>query len=158
MKLEKWTRPKYYMGANWPEHYVFLSQSRDSDILEQSNFTQGLAALGGESDTVVIVNESHWLCGWVDWIAIHESDTKAIGEAERILDELENYPVLDEWHFSLLEFDAACDAWKYLSIRDRVELLHRYYPHGYDEYAPSVFCARRDEMPELPHLDYLLGH
>lgn len=33
-----------------------------------------LRELGGESETVRVVRESHWAVGWVEWIAIHESD------------------------------------------------------------------------------------
>jgi len=31
--------------------------------------------LGGESETVFVVSENHFLVGRVEWIAIHESDT-----------------------------------------------------------------------------------
>jgi DNA invertase Pin-like site-specific DNA recombinase len=36
-----------------------VGQSRDSDCLEQSNFAVMLHELGGESDTVIVVRESH---------------------------------------------------------------------------------------------------
>ena len=114
MRLQKWQRPAHYFGENWPDYYVFMSQNRDSDALERSNFRSALASIGGETGfeenengeeyaPVKVVRESHFLCGWVEWIAIHESATQAIEKAERILAQLEDYPILDEADFSALE-------------------------------------------------------
>ena len=64
-KLNLWQHPESYYGAAWPDSYVFLSQSRDSDALTRSNFECGLELLGGESDTVQVIRERHWACdGW----------------------------------------------------------------------------------------------
>jgi hypothetical protein len=42
--LKRWTMPRDYFGATWPNHYsAGVGQSRDSDCLEQSNFTVMLA-------------------------------------------------------------------------------------------------------------------
>ena len=65
--LKRWTRPRDYFGAEWSRYYsAGLGQSRDSDCLEQSNFAVMLHELGGESDTVIVVRESHWAVGWVE--------------------------------------------------------------------------------------------
>ena len=78
-RLERWKMPRDYSGAEWPDYYSSgVGRSRDSDCLEESNFHSMLAALGGESDTVQVVRESHWAVGWVEWIAIHESDEAAL--------------------------------------------------------------------------------
>lgn len=108
--LQKWTRPKHYAGADWPEYFVFLDQHRDSDALTRSNFTCGLARLGGESDTVRVVRERHWAVGWIEWIAVHESDTAACKKADDMLSELDAYPVLDEDHFCELEWSESEDS------------------------------------------------
>ena len=77
--LKRWERPKDYFGAEWSRYYsAGVGQSRDSDCLEQSNFAVMLEALGGETETVVVVRESHWAVGWVEWIAIHQSDEQAL--------------------------------------------------------------------------------
>jgi hypothetical protein len=60
---------------------------------------------------VQAVRESHWACGWVEWIAIHESNTGAISEAESMAEEMEGYPVLDETHWSEMEFGEYLQAW-----------------------------------------------
>lgn len=111
-ELRKWTTPDSYMGASWFDYYVGLSQHRDSDVLERSNFAECLDNLGGESETVVVVREGHWLVGWVEWIAIHESDLIAVDSMRKMLDMLESYPVLNEEHFCELENDEAEETWR----------------------------------------------
>lgn len=137
--LQKWTRPDYYSGAVWPEYFVFLAQHRESDALTRSNFTCGLKKLGGESDTVRVVRERHWAVGWVEWIAIHESDTAACEKADAMLADLDAYPVLDENHFSELEWSESVDYWRSLTVRERADLCRAA--------RVSIFAARRDEIP-----------
>jgi hypothetical protein len=139
-KLEQWRHPKNYAGAVWPGYRVFLSQNRDSDALTRSNFERGLALIGGESETVQVVRERHWACGWVEWIGIHEDDAEAIAKAEAILEKLDGYPVLDDDHFSELEWNETCDYWESLSVRERAEYCR--------DAGLSIFAARRDYLPQ----------
>jgi Resolvase, N terminal domain/Helix-turn-helix domain of resolvase len=56
--LKRWSMPSSYFGAEWHSYYsAGVGQSRDSDCLEQSNFAVMLEALGGETETVVVVRE-----------------------------------------------------------------------------------------------------
>lgn len=137
--LKRWTLPSDYMGAHWDDYYVFLGKHRDSDALTRSNFTVGLERLGGESDTVVVVRESHWAVGWVEWIAIHESDAAALTKADAMAGEIDDYPALDEEHWSDLEYTEACDYWARLPVRER---LCYCLEHGL-----SIFAARHDYLP-----------
>jgi hypothetical protein len=98
MKL--WTRPDSYFGAEWPEYYVAYGHHRDSDVLSESNFYSLLRRLGGESETVLVIRESHWAVGWVEWIGIHQSDETAVRIATECLEQLEEYPILDDEDFS----------------------------------------------------------
>ncbi|WMT78832.1 hypothetical protein [Bradyrhizobium sp. Ash2021] len=87
--LRRWTMPANYFGAVWPAYYSSgVGQSRDSDALERSNFECMLKALGGETETVVVVRELHWAVGWVEWIAIHQDDEKALKIADDITGKL----------------------------------------------------------------------
>jgi hypothetical protein len=114
LNLRKWTRPDSYFGASWPDYYSSgFGQSRDSDCLEQSNFATALARLGGETETVVVVRESHWAVGWVGWIAIHESDSAALRIADEMRDRMEEYPVLDEMDWGERETEAANETWRH---------------------------------------------
>jgi hypothetical protein len=137
--IQRWTRPDSYAGANWPEHFIFLRQHRDSDALSRSNFVRGLELIGEESETVLVVRERHWAYGWVEWIAIHESDAQALAKAEAILKALEAYPVVDEDHFSQLEWDEAAEYWAGMSVEERAEYCHNA--------GVSVFAARHAYLP-----------
>lgn len=110
--LTRWTRPDHYFGAVWPEYYGSgIGQTRDSDALTRSNFRSMLVALGGESETVIVVRESRWSCGWVEWIAIHETDATALETANEIAGRLKDYPVVDEEDFYELESEKAEQVW-----------------------------------------------
>jgi len=134
--LSLWTLPDSYMGAQWDDYYVFLSKHRDSLAVTRSNYICGLEAIGGESDTVRCVNEGHWAVGWVEWIAIHKSDAKALELADELEGALSDYPVLNDAHWSELEYSEACEYWESMSVRDRVEYCARA--------GQSIFAARRD--------------
>lgn len=138
--LKRWTMPDSYWGAEWPDYFIFLSQHRDSDALSRSNFECGLEALGGESETVQVVRERHWAVGFVEWIAIHESDERALELAEEILCGLSDYPVLNEEHFYALEYSEAEQYWESMSVRERMDYCERA--------EISIFSARRDYLPE----------
>jgi hypothetical protein len=126
-RLERWKLPRDYFGAEWPEYYsAGVGRSRDSDCLEESNFDAMLAELGGESDTVHVVRESHWAVGWVEWIAIHESDEKSLRAADEQCKRLEDYPVLDEEDYSLREFEECERTWgDCYTVSERIALLRR---------------------------------
>ena len=131
--LKRWTRPECYIGATWEGWYVFLGQHRDSDCLTRSNFQCGFERLkplstdleSEEMPSVQIVSENHWACGWVEWIAIHESNAPAIAEAEAMLESMDGYPVLDETHWSEMEFNEYLEAWKDFGHREFIRELER---------------------------------
>lgn len=145
--LKRWTRPESFfaMDNGWQyssKCFVFLGRHRDSDLITESNFTCALKRLGGESDTVKVVFESHWAVGWVEWIAIHESDVTALQEADAVLDELNDYPILDESHYSELESNAVDECWRDMGMKERAS-----YCRDADI---SIFTARRDYLPNDP--------
>jgi len=150
--LKLWSHPSNYLGATWEGWYCFLAKGRDSDCLERSNFRVGYDAIkdlavdvvDGEDELsgVTINRERHWACGWIEWIAIHYSNTEALEAADDMARRLEQYPILDEEDWSNLEWDEAASYWEGCSISERVEWCQRY--------RVSVFAARRDELPEDP--------
>lgn len=152
--IKRWAMPDSYVGEVWPDYYSSgVGQSRDSDELEQSNFAVMLKRLGGESETVIVVRESHWAVGWVEWIAIHATDQDALAKADAMKEQLEGYPVLDEDDFSNREFESMCQAWERNGMRYRMEMCARA--------GISIFAARRDELPEDDQGilgELLLGH
>jgi len=142
--LKRWTRPDNYIGADWPDYYVFLGRQRESDALTRSNFESGLAAIGGESDTVQIVRESHWAVGWVEWIAIHCDDDTTLDQADKILAALNDYPVVDEDHLTETEQQEADDVWS--SCYDRHDRIAFIRDHSsqfeFQSMAHMVGCVR----------------
>lgn len=111
--LKRWSMPDSYFGETWPDYFsAGTGQHRDSDALTRSNFRCMLRALGGESETVRVIHEGHWAVGWVEWIAIHESDAKALETADEIAATLADYPVLDDEDFSRLEDEEAAEVWR----------------------------------------------
>ena len=135
--LKRWKMPKCYVGATWEGWFVFLWQNRDSDCLTRSNFQCAMERLKPlstdleteEMPSVQIVSENHWAVGWVEWIAIHESNAPAIAEAEAMLEKLEGYPVLNETHWSEMEFNEYLEAWTdsghdyFIKELERAELI-----------------------------------
>ncbi|MCO5082306.1 MAG: hypothetical protein M9955_11695 [Rhizobiaceae bacterium] len=143
--LKRWTRPNCYFGAEWPDYFSSgVGQSRDSDALERSNFACMLRALGGESETVLVIRESHWAVGWIEWIAIHESDEKALAVADDIQHDLQDYPVISDDHFSEIETEDAQEVWtNCFSDRDRIDYIRRHRDHfEFHDYADLIGCAR----------------
>lgn len=143
--LQRWSRPSNYFGAEWPEYYrAGVGQSRDSDDLEASNFAAMLKDLGGESVSVFVVRESHWAVGWVEWIAIHESNEKALGVADANMERLEQYPVLDEDDWSEREDEHANQIWtECYSVEERVKYIREHRSQfEFRDWADMRGCVR----------------
>lgn len=79
---------------------VPVSQNRDSDSMDHSNFRVALRRLGGESATVQVHRFGHWAVGWVENLLIDPRDAEAVLEAARITSDLARYPLLDEQDYT----------------------------------------------------------
>ena len=88
---------------------VLLTQNRDSEAYERSNFRTAVEILGGEGDNVHIDRFGHWACGWVETLSIRR-DTTEYKTAEDIERKLADYPILDESDASDLEYQENTDA------------------------------------------------
>jgi len=93
-----WTMPRHYMGASWDGWFVApCGRSRDSDAIERANWSEQLERLGGEDgERVVVVRESNFLCGWVEWVALAADATDLHAIADDIQAKLDTYPILNE--------------------------------------------------------------
>ena len=125
--LERWQLPQYYSGATWPDYYsAGVGRHRDSDCAEESNFSAMLSLLGGESETVQVVRESHFLVGWVEWIAIHKTDSQALQNADDAVGRLEDYPLMDEGDHSERECEECERVWSdAYNESDRIRYLRK---------------------------------
>ncbi|WP_407156326.1 hypothetical protein [Bradyrhizobium sp. STM 3557] len=145
--LNRWTMPSNYFGEVWPAYYsAGVGQSRDSDALERSNFRSMLKAIGGESETVQVVRESHWAVGWVEWIAIHQDDETALRKADEIKGALEDYPVINEDDWSEEETSEANDVWRdCYSVAERVKYIRDHRSQfEFHDWQDMRACVRGD--------------
>ena len=132
---------------------VPVSQNRDSDPADQSNFATALKMLGGESDSVEVHRFGHWGPGWFEIILV-KPDTSAADEAVKIEARLESYPLLDEDDASAREWGAANDTWaNCYSLRERIRICA--------DREISIFAARRETIPSEDNgaiFERCLGH
>lgn len=143
--LKRWTMPRSYSGKVWPAYYSSgVGQARDSDALERSNFISMLAAIGGESDTVIVVRESHWAVGWVEWIAIQQDDDKALQLADAMQEWLADYPAINEEHLSDLEQEDANELWaNCYSPQERMAYIREHrWQFEFRDMADLLGCVR----------------
>jgi hypothetical protein len=147
IRLGEWSMPDSYFGATREGCYVFLSQHRDSDTLERSNFRSALEAIGGESVSeggARVVREGHWAVGWVEWIAIPFGPSVALAKANEIMEGLEGYPVVDEEDWSELEQDDANEVWsKCYDWHERLEYVRERPDEFYfNSFSGMMSCIR----------------
>lgn len=162
--IGEWTTPDSWAGKPWHGWYVGIARTRDSSLLENSNFEVFLKRLRelpevlvddnvnasmsyrtegedwSEVDSIQVVCESHWACGWIEWVAIHPKNEEALKLADEMMCALYDYPVLDESDWSEREYEAVMEWWDEASIQERVELCK--------EAEVSIFQARSDGPSE----------
>ena len=107
--LKRWTHPDSYIGTEFPEHFIMLGRNRDSNLIDQSNFGAALKMLGGESETVIVHRASHWACGWVEVILIHENDDAHLRIGNDIHKSLAEWPILDDEDHAAREAEAIAE-------------------------------------------------
>ena len=93
--LKKWENQENYFGDDFSNYYCFLGYGEcDYDCLDRSNVDVALERLGGESEGVIKVFFGGF--GGHTQILILETAEDKLNVAETILEELKNYPCLDE--------------------------------------------------------------
>lgn len=115
-----------HSSAYWGErgHWlVVMTKHRDADCLSRSNFRCALQLLGGNgnegakgsqeiNDNLAIEEASHWAVGWLQYLIINPEAKELVAKAERMLEKLEDYPVLSDADFSNLETEEANEVWQ----------------------------------------------
>lgn len=127
--LRDYQRPDSYIGPEYHDWLTFpVSLGRDSDALEKSNFLAAWKALSGKTydatteydeddpeSLLIITRASHWNCGWMEHIRLRSDEylsprdkryiaiKNLISKAEELCEQLNEYPILDEELYSLLE-------------------------------------------------------
>jgi hypothetical protein len=84
---------------------IALSQHRDSDALGRSNWAVITADVLSVSDEdAAIESASHFLVGWVEYLLVRPGSSAA-RRAQEWRDRLDNYPIANEEHYSMLEWN-----------------------------------------------------
>lgn len=132
--LTRWTRPSDWSGTPWDGYYLApVAITRDSGTLDRSNWISQNADLDAHREDVpgedtyspIVVREGHWAVGWIEWVAIHESNESALRAADEIAASLENYPVLDDRAHFQMEWDEYVNAWSSYGCREFIRALSR---------------------------------
>ena len=105
-KMPKWD-DSYYIGKRYDEYYILVSHSRDSKILEESNYQSIKSFCEKNSINFIEIRSNHWAVGWIESIGVREDDYDSIEKCEEILEKLEEYPIFDEEDFSQRESEEA---------------------------------------------------
>lgn len=141
-----------YFGDN-PDWLIACAMNRDSDALGRSNFRcfeQALKTLpevkewSGEYTPVTVERSNHWACGWVDYLIVNPECKSAVALAEQLRESLEDYPVLDEEHFSQVESDEANEVWaNCYDVAERLEYIRKHRSQfEFHDYRDMVACVR----------------
>jgi hypothetical protein len=93
---------------------IFYTHNRDSGLLDQSNADAIAESLEpfteGNDPDVVMESHSHWAVGHVDGFSIRVYRNGAITDAFRtyhdLMEQLDDYPILDEEDYSNREYEA----------------------------------------------------
>ena len=125
---------------------VVVTRSRDSDLIEESNWECALEMLGGENSSVKIHRFGHWACGWWDALCVIQgSEKEEIGR--EIVESIENYPLLDEEDHSRRESEQADKVWRDdYSPTERVGFLRDNYA-DFHCFTDLLQCVRGEYAP-----------
>ena len=138
----KWTKPDSYMGHSPDGDYCIYSIHRDSTELENSNMDV-IKETFKDSLELDVFSASHWAVGWVEYFIVPANSSESdLIRAAKILASLEQYPVLDESHYSELQHNKIGEYWENMSISDRFEEAERDIEEGL-----NVFSLRHS-IPE----------
>jgi len=108
-KMPKWDG-SYYIGPRYDDYYIIVGHSRDSKILEESNYQTIKEYLSKNLINFIEVSFNHWAVGWIECLMIQEDNIKDIEFInDEILDKLEDYPVFDEEDFYIREYEEATE-------------------------------------------------
>jgi len=127
------------------EWHKVLTRSRDSDLLTESNWECALQRLGGESNDVKVHRFGHWACGWWEALAVR-AGTPSYDEAVKIVDELDDYPCLDESDYSDKQSEEAQRIWSdCFNTKDRIKYIKENREQfDFSNFAHLRECVRGD--------------
>jgi hypothetical protein len=87
---------------------------------------------------------SHWAVGWCDYLLVNPECKDAVALADKILDKLDDYPVVNEEHWSNLETEEANQVWKdCYRVKDRIAHVRKHRSQfEFRDFADMLGCLR----------------
>jgi hypothetical protein len=137
--LEKWEHPGNYMGDDMSEYFIVYSRNPSEGTVVESNFEFIKSELSGFKG-YFLGRFSHWACGWVEVIFMHETDINGLEKADGIMSDCKNYPILDEDDYNNRRGEAINQDWNNLSLEEKINVCKDNHE--------SIFAARRDYPPD----------
>jgi hypothetical protein len=129
---------------------IYHLDHRDSGLLNQSNagaIRKALEPFG--EDQVQFQEFSHWAVGWINAVAIRvfkpgsDELTDAFQELQKLVEQLEDYPILDEQDYSEREYEATLE-----NIRFIGEFCRRVRPDAGDDWPHRVYEWLSENDPD----------
>lgn len=141
-----------YFGerGNW---FIAIAITRDGDALSRSNFAcmeKALRALDavknwtGDDAPIQTERFTHWAVGWCDYLLVNSECKEAVALADKLLDKLDDYPILNEEHFSEEEMNEANEVWSNCyDAKERVAYIRaRRRQFEFHDFADMLGCLR----------------
>jgi len=115
-KGSSWNLDSQAENLGWSGVGIGISQHRDSDVMDRSNWRSIIAdlgkRLGGKDSTndglpksMSVIRLGHWAVGWVEWLTYDTGDAKAAAAVEEWQEKLRDYPLADEDDYSQLQIE-----------------------------------------------------
>lgn len=150
--MKKWKYAENYGGIDYSDYYIVIGRNRDSCLLENHNYEEVWKRLNDfeneleeEDNTeygwLIGANFGHWAVGWIELIMVHEdAPQELIDTATDILNDMSNYPLLNEDEYYRKVYEAVDEYWQQMSLRERIEMCNKYNV--------NIFAARHDYIPD----------
>jgi hypothetical protein len=145
LKARLWHKEPNYIGPQWHHYAVVAVRHRDSDLLERHNFDTASTYLNRFKDrpatdytqsayeaedreelkACLVVRNAHWAVGWIEFLMVDAHDYDATIAGATIVEDRDDYPILDEDGYIEEEDKAIAEAWSDLSDSERERLLYK---------------------------------
>lgn len=133
----------YYYAASMKGCFELLG---GNTLLDESNRVVMHKLLSNQS---VVAYEHTYLCNsvslYLDIETVEKLSDNQLQFIEDILSSLEQYPALDDEHYSNLQHEYANEQWLETSLQDRINAIVD--ANEYSDDVVSILAARRDSVP-----------
>ena len=140
-KFSVWedNRPSDYAGTQWDGYVPFMFVNGTSHLIEHWNYkvtkeiipNQNYIAIKnhpsiGEGKAIEEAKNRHWAAGYINYIMINvNAPSETVIAVAKILEVLDDYPILDEDNYHTYEDEAMEREWEYLSQDEREEFCKK---------------------------------